>query len=171
MRYREKTPDEICIELEFMHEAELHDMAEIELWNIVSAISEAHADLGDAVREWFSETAKIVLGETPYDTSCGNGQFPTEAQLDGLLADPARPFKAITNNLAISCNKTGEFKRLLTSSGLTLQERTVVVLYYIHGKSEYESGVITGYADTGGILWSALVKIGNTLQKDKQNNY
>ena len=72
------------------------------------------------------------------------------------------------NNLAISCSKTGELKRLLTGSGLTLQERTVIVLHYIHGKSEYESALMTGDADTGTILWSALVKIGRTLQRSKR---
>ena len=168
MRYGEKTPDEMCNELELLHEVEFHDMAEIELWNIVSSILEAHAELGDAVREWLFEVTKLVLGETPYDRPDSNGQFSTKEQLDGLLADPTTSFRAMINNLAISCSKTGELKRLLTGSGLTLQERTVIVLHYIHGKSEYESALMTGDADTGAILWSALVKIGRTLQRSKR---
>ena len=168
MRYGEKTPDEMCNELELLHEVEFHDMAEIELWNIVSAISEAQEGLGDAVKECLFEATKLVLGGTPYDRPDSNGQFSTKEQLDGLLADPTTSFRAMISNLAISCSKTGELKRLLTGSGLTLQERTVIVLHYIHGKSEYESALMTGDADTGAILWSALVKIGRTLQRSKR---
>ncbi len=168
MRYGENATDEMCNELELLHEVELHDMAEIELWDIVSAISEAQEELGDAVKKWLFEATKTVLGEPPYDTSCGNGQFPSKGHLDGLLADPAGAFKAITNNLTISCNKTGEFKRLLINSGLTLQERTVVVLHYMHGKSELELSIITGYGDATGMLWTALVKIGHMLRNNKK---
>lgn len=168
MRYREKTPDEIYNDLDAMREVEIHDMAEAELWEIVSAISEAHENLGDAVRDWLSETLKTILGEIPYDMSGENGPVPSEGLLDGLLSDPSGALKVIADNAAIFSIKAGEFKRLLASSGLTLQERTVVVLHYIHGKSDHESSIMTGYEDTEGILWTALVKIGHMLWHDKR---
>ncbi len=167
MRYRKKTLDEICDTLDAMREVDIHDMANAELWKIVTAISEAHRNLGDAVRDWFSEITKTILGEIPYDMPVGNGQFPSDGLLDGLLADPAGAFRAIMYNLAHSISKTREFKRILTNSGLTLQERTVVVLHYIHGKSELELGVITGYTNAAGTLWTAIVKIGHMLRNAK----
>ena len=57
---------------------------------------------------------------------------------------------------------------MLINSGLTLQERTVVVLYYMHGKSELELSIITGYGDATGMLWTALVKIGHMLRNNKK---
>lgn len=168
MHYIERTPDEICDELDAMYEMEAHDIAEVELWEIAGAISEAHENLGNAVRDWLSETAKIALGEIPYGMSAGNRQFPSDGLLDGLLANPIRAFKAITDNLPLSSSKTGEFKWLLTCSGLTLQERTAVVLRYMHRKSEHEISSITGYGDAEGILWASLVKIGKTILHDKK---
>lgn len=170
MNFIEVNPDEMGDILDAMRELEAHDIAEAELCKIVSVISEAHASLGDAVRDWFSEITKTVLGETPYDASIPNAdrESPSDGLFDGLLSDPGRAFHAVTDNLALSSSKTGEFKSLLTGSGLTLQERTVVVLHYIHGKSEYESGAMTGYEDTEGILWTALVKIGHVIQHDKR---
>lgn len=51
-----------------------------------------------------------------------------------------------------------------------LQERTVVVLYYIHGKPEYETGTMTVYEDTEDILWNVLVKIGCVICQHKSSN-
>jgi hypothetical protein len=165
MNIRKKTLDEICDKMDFIHEAEIHDMAEIELCKIVSTILESGRNLCNAAKNWLFELIKGILSETPYDMSYGNGQLLPI----GLLPDSDKGLKSIAQNLNIYIRKTLEFKRLLIDSGLTLQERTVVVLRYIHNKSEYESDIITEYEDTEAILWTALIKIGHTLLHNPKN--
>ena len=153
MNHSEKISDKFC-----------HDIAEIELCKIVYEISESYRKLGDAVRDLFTETTKAILSETPSDMSHGNEQLPP----NGILPDSGMDFREVAENLTIYIANTGELRSMLTNSGLTLQERTVVVQHYIRWKPGYETGTMTEYENAEDILWNALVKIGDVVRHDEK---
>lgn len=140
---------------------------DIMLRRIASSIFAAQQDAVQAFEAWLAEEAKVILGAVPYDGLDRKCQRPPEYVCDGLLAD----LSGKKNNVSHAMIQSDAWARFLdhifTQSGLTPQERTVMVRRYIEKIEDNQViGAIDGYTDANALFKAAIEKVSRTMEKE-----
>lgn len=119
--------------------------------------AEALEELLDKVTDYLKEYAKHKAGATCYNIT-NVPAYISQDLFDGLLADKKNTLERMADAYDTWDNAVNNFSQVIHDKNLTPQERTVLALKYLDGKTANEIMTATGYANVDALLNSAKAK-------------